>query len=150
MSTEELQSAVSSANSRLLEDCLAEWSLQSGIAVEVWALPNERLPSHIAEIVQSTVRDVLQDVERQARARTVSVALTVAPRGLRLTISEDGGGIAGEQLSTLTGQMSIRSAGLAALGGGLSINNVPGEGITVSAAVPRKALASESGDTSRS
>ncbi|MEU7855612.1 hypothetical protein [Nonomuraea sp. NPDC049141] len=73
-----------------LEDHLAEWSLQTGITVEIWALPNQPLPALITEIVHGAIRDVPQEVERQAQARTVSIALTVPPGGLRLTVRDDG------------------------------------------------------------
>jgi signal transduction histidine kinase len=48
--------------------------------------------------VHGTIRDVLDEVERQALARTVSLALTLALGGLRLTVSDDGGGASPEEL----------------------------------------------------
>ncbi|TMR89721.1 hypothetical protein [Nonomuraea basaltis] len=123
--------------SQVLVDYLAEWSLQTGITVEIWALPKQPLPALITEIVHGAIRDVLQEVERQARARTVSIALTVAPSGLRLTVSDDGLGMSAEVYEA---QLSGRRAELAGMGGGLTVNGVPGEGTTVSATVPRRAL----------
>jgi signal transduction histidine kinase len=120
-----------------LEDHLAEWSRRTGIAVEVWALPKEPLAARITEIVHGTIDDTLAEVERQGLARTVSLALTVAAGGLRLTIGDDGGG---RQAEVLTKCLLIRRAQLVALGGGLTVNGVPGEGTTVSATVPRTGL----------
>jgi signal transduction histidine kinase len=56
--------------------------------VEGWALLEQPLLAAIADAVHGTVRDVLREVERQASARTVSIALTVAARRLRLTVSD--------------------------------------------------------------
>ncbi|GAA2418468.1 hypothetical protein GCM10010404_91370 [Nonomuraea africana] len=118
--------------SQALADYLAEWSLQTGITVEIWALPKQPLPAVIAEIVLGTIRDVLQEVERQASTCTVSIALTVAASGLRLTVSDDGSGMSAEFEARLHG----RRAEVAGLGGRLTVNGVRGEGTTISAAVP--------------
>ncbi|MFI7703379.1 hypothetical protein [Nonomuraea sp. NPDC049480] len=137
MPRNELRLDVRSAEAGELDDILAEWSQRTGIAVEVWALPKEPLPRHVGETVHGTICDVLDEVERQARARTVSVALTVAPSGLRLTVSDDGGGRSAEALRAHLGG---RCGEFTDLGGVLTVNGVPGEGTTVSAAISRKAL----------
>ncbi|MEW1837234.1 hypothetical protein AB0392_04675 [Nonomuraea angiospora] len=125
------------ATSHALEDHLAEWSLQTGIRVEIWALPKQPLPALITEIVHGAIRDVLQEVERQAQAQTVSIALTVAPGGLRLTVSDDG---LGTSAKACKANLRSRRVELAGIGGGLTVNGVQGEGTTVSATVPRRAL----------
>ncbi|MET7463465.1 hypothetical protein [Nonomuraea sp. NPDC005501] len=122
--------------SQPVADHLAEWSLQSGITVEIWALPKEPLPAVLAEIVHGTIRDVLQEVERQASARTVSIALTVAAGRLRLTVSDDGSGMSAEVLEA---RLHGRRAEVAGLGGRLTVNGVRGEGTTTSATVPLNA-----------
>ncbi|MFI7707894.1 hypothetical protein [Nonomuraea sp. NPDC049480] len=120
-----------------MADHLAEWSLQTGITVEIWALPKQPLPAVIAEIVHGTIRDALEEVERQASARTVSIALTVAAGGLRLTVSDDGAGI---PVEVFEARLRRRRAEFAGLGGRLTVNGVWGEGTTISAAVsPGKA-----------
>ncbi|MEV0198643.1 hypothetical protein [Nonomuraea sp. NPDC050691] len=119
--------------SQPLADYLAEWSLQSGISVEVWALPKQPLPALIAEIVHGTIRDVLQEVERQPSARTVSIALTVAAGRLRLTVRDDGSGMSAEVLEA---RLRGRRAEVAGLGGRLTVNGLRGEGTTTSAVFP--------------
>ncbi|TMR93334.1 hypothetical protein [Nonomuraea basaltis] len=119
--------------SQILTDHLAEWSLQTGITVEIWALPKQPLRAVIAEVVHGTIRDVLQEVERQASARTVSIALTVAASGLRLTVSDDGSGMPAEVFEA---RLHGRRAEVAGLGGRLIVNGVRGEGTTISATVP--------------
>lgn len=118
---------------------LQEWSLQTGIEVEIWALPAEPLPASIAEIVHGTIQDVLREVEQQARARTVSITLTVAASGLRLTVRDDGVGVAAEEYRD---RLDGRRASFVSLGGSLSVNGVPSEGTTVGANLPAKAFAS--------
>lgn len=125
------------ATSHALEDHLAEWSLQTGITVEIWALPKQPLPALITEIVHGTIRDVLQEVEQQAQARTVSIALTVAPAGLRLTVSDDGLGTSAKAYGASLGGRRVELAGI---GGRLTVNGVQGNGTTVSATVPRRAF----------
>ncbi|WP_406674853.1 hypothetical protein WBK31_12355 [Nonomuraea sp. N2-4H] len=116
-----------------LEERLEEWSLRTGVKVEVWALPGRALPGRVDGLVHGVVGDVLEEVERQGRARTVCVALTVGSSGLRLTMSDDGHGMAAEPYEA-------RRAEVARLGGGLTVNAVRGEGTTVSLAVPARAL----------
>ncbi|WP_327587159.1 hypothetical protein OHA25_09230 [Nonomuraea sp. NBC_00507] len=119
--------------SQALADYLAEWSLQTGITVEIWALPKQPLPPVITEIVHGTIRDVLQEVERQAQAGTVSIALTTVPSGLRLTVSYDDSGTSADVFQA---RLHGRRAEVAGLGGRLTVNGVRGEGTTMSAAVP--------------
>ncbi|MEV0824332.1 hypothetical protein [Nonomuraea rubra] len=76
-------------------------------------------------------------MERQRRARTVSLALTVSRSMLRLTVSDDGLGVSAEPYEL---RLKTRRVELAALGGGMTVNAVSGEGTTVSATVPRRAL----------
>jgi signal transduction histidine kinase len=120
---------------RVLEGDLEQWSSLSGIVVEVWALPKEQLPVELAGLFRGLIHDVLAEVKRHASARTVSIALTTGPSGVRLTVSDDG---AGMPVQTLMERLGPRHARLAALGGDLTINSVPLEGITVSGIVPRK------------
>jgi signal transduction histidine kinase len=128
------------ALSRPLDDRLAEWSLLTGIKVEVWALPTEQPPAHLAQTVHAVIEEVLREVQRQAQARTLSLALTVSPSGLRLTISDDGGGMPDEALDAFVVRLRARWAETAGPVGALAVNSVPGEGTTVSAAVPRQAF----------
>ncbi|MCK2212792.1 hypothetical protein MF672_003120 [Actinomadura sp. ATCC 31491] len=120
-----------------LAEHLAGWSARSGIAIEIWALPRRPLPATVAELVHGTLDEILEEVERQATARVVSLALTVSftrsPGRLRLTVSNDGSGTAAEALRA---RLRGRAAGIAGLGGRLTVNGVPGEGTTTSVTVP--------------
>ncbi|GGL12781.1 hypothetical protein [Planomonospora parontospora] len=134
MSNDELLLSAPPAFARELEDHLTAWSLRTGVRVEIWALPEEDLPGHVGDVVRDAIGDVLQEMERRPGTRTVSLALTAAPSGLRLTIGADGDGAVG----ALEARLGGRRAEFARLGGALSVNGVPGEGTTVSAAVPRR------------
>ncbi|MFI9590610.1 sensor histidine kinase [Nonomuraea sp. NPDC052265] len=116
-----------------LEDLLAQWSERTGVAVETWALPGTDVPSRVSAGVMETMREALSNVERHSRARTVAVAVTTGPSGLRLTVSDDGQGFA--EGGAGRGIARMRAA-FAELGGSLSVNGVPGEGTTVSGAIP--------------
>ncbi|WP_049566253.1 ATP-binding protein [Nonomuraea sp. SBT364] len=116
-----------------LADHLAEWSARTGITVRVWALPREPLPAMAAGLAHGMLRDVLEEVERQGSARTVSVALTLTAGRLRLTVSDDGSGTSADAFEAV---LRDRRATIAGLGGRLAVNGVRGEGTTISAAVP--------------
>jgi signal transduction histidine kinase len=120
-----------------LRDQLERWSRSTGIAVEVWALPGEPPPRVVEGLVRATILDALDEWETDGSVRCVGIALTLGPRGLRLTISGDGSGRPQERLAE---RLRVRRAGFAGLGGGLSMNAVPGGGVTVSAALPARAF----------
>jgi signal transduction histidine kinase len=126
---------------QVLEDYFDDWSGRTGIAVEVWALPGRdvrpSLSRRVGRAVFEVIREALANVERHSHARTVSIALTVGRRGLRLTVSDDGGGFPPEK--TGRGLTAMQRA-FADLGGSLTVNGVPGEGTTVSGVVPADAL----------
>ncbi len=118
-----------------LEEHLAEWSERTGITVEIWALPGREVPTRIATAVLATLGEALSNVERHSRARVVSVAVTLGPAGLRMTVSDNGVGFAG----TAAGRgVAVMRTHFADVGGTLSINGVPGEGTTVTGVVPRR------------
>lgn len=121
------------APARDLRDHLERWSHLTGITVEVWALPREPLTGSLAELVHTTVLDVLDGFEADGSVRHVGFALTVGARGLRLTVSGDGVGLPPRRL---VDDLRAVRARFAALGGGLSMNAVLGGGVTVSAAAP--------------
>ncbi|WP_156325441.1 hypothetical protein [Nonomuraea sp. SBT364] len=133
--------------SRRLEDRLTHWSSRTGIAVEVWALPSQPLPGEVADLVQAVIVDTLDHVERHVpTARSLSVALTVAPSGLRLTLGVEHAATAGTRLDAV---LLRRRVMVAELGGSLAVNTVdppaflPGEplgGTTVGAWLPAEAL----------
>ncbi|MEV0230799.1 hypothetical protein [Nonomuraea sp. NPDC050786] len=133
-------SDVPSSYSQVLEEHLAEWSGRTGITVEVWALPKMHLAGRLSTIVHRVITEVLLEIERHAQARTVSVALTTSHTGLRLVISDDGGGMTVKAREALETRLLTSRGELDGLGGGLGVNSVLGEGVTVSASLPPQAF----------
>ncbi|MEV0235653.1 hypothetical protein [Nonomuraea sp. NPDC050786] len=121
----------------MLEKLLDDWSARSGVAVEVWALPKGDVPGLAARNVFAAVQEALTGIERHGRARTVSIAVTLSLSGLRLTVSDDGHGLADGQDDR---EVAVMKACFAEIGGELTVNRVPGEGSTVTGIVPARAL----------
>lgn len=132
--TKQLHMRAGHSLAQALEEHLAEWSESIGVSVEIWALPGRDVPARIARAVLATLGEALSNVERHSRATVVSVAVTLGPAGLRMTVSDDGVGFSGP--ATGRGITAMR-AHFADVGGTLSVNGVPGEGTTITGAVPR-------------
>ncbi|MET9344532.1 ATP-binding protein [Nonomuraea sp. NPDC003804] len=120
-----------------LDHQLAEWSRRTGIAVETWALPSERVPRRVVEAVLGCFAEALSNVEKHSGARAVSVAVTVGDKGLRLTVSDEGRGFVGPAAGR--GIVAMR-AHLASVGGRCTVTSTLGGGTTVSGVIPRAAL----------
>ncbi|GII83837.1 hypothetical protein Ssi03_18270 [Sphaerisporangium siamense] len=114
---------------RAIEDYLTEWSERTGITVEVWAMPKDRVTGPVADAVYAVVTEALTNVERHSGAHTVSIALTTGGAGLRLTVSDNGIGFPPGRTGRGMDLMKLR---FSQVGGVLTINSVVGEGTTVS------------------
>ncbi|MFC6085008.1 sensor histidine kinase [Sphaerisporangium aureirubrum] len=114
--------------SQAIEDYLTEWSERTGITVEVWALPADRVTGPVADAVYAVVQEALTNVEQHSGAHTLSIALTTGRSGLKLTISDNGIGFSpgrtGRGIDTMKRRFSE-------VGGTLTVNSVVGEGTTV-------------------
>ncbi|GGP78604.1 ATP-binding protein [Streptosporangium pseudovulgare] len=118
-----------------LRERLDAWSGRTGIAVETWALPAEEASAEVTGAVLAVLEEALANVERHSRARVVSVAVTLGRGGLRMTVSDDGAGFAGQAAGRGVDAMRGR---FEALGGTLSVHGVKGEGTTVTGTLPRR------------
>jgi hypothetical protein len=117
-----------------LADHLMRWGRRTGIGVEIWALPRRPVPAPVRAAVLAAVGEALRNVERHSRARFVSIAVTVADSGVRLTVSDNGDGFAGPAEGP--GITRMRAA-FAAVGGTLRVRAVQRAGTTVSGRIPR-------------
>ncbi|MER7129352.1 sensor histidine kinase [Streptosporangium saharense] len=124
---------------RALDELLTEWSRDNGVTVEIWALPTQDVPAEITGAVLATLREALSNVLLHSGADVVSVAVTVGPTGLRMTVSDNGVGVHGPASGRGTAAMRGHFAGI---GGTLSVKGVPGGGTTVTGTVPRDRLGS--------
>ncbi|MFG1876622.1 sensor histidine kinase [Sphaerisporangium sp. NPDC049003] len=120
-----------------VEEYLHDWAERSGIAAEVWALPGQAVPAHIADAVYATVVEALTNVERHSRAEHVSVAITLGAGGLRMTVSDDGIGYAAHRPGRLDGRgQAAMRANFAKVGGTLTINSTLRGGTTITGVIP--------------
>ncbi|MEV4224560.1 hypothetical protein [Nonomuraea sp. NPDC049725] len=110
---------------------LALWTDRTGSAAEVWALPAGAVPPRASEAVLSVVRLVLSAAEAHDPVPVVSLAVTLAASGLRLTVSFEAGGAAD---GTPLPEARMRAA-FAEAGGTLKVAVSQSGGVTVSAAV---------------
>ncbi len=112
----------------------------------------ERLPADLELALYRILQEALKNVERHARARRVTVALTKSGDGVLLKIADDGVGFDpdGRPVRRKTtgglGLLSMRERA-AYVGGTLTIKSIPSEGteITVFAPVPAGAAAVSAG-----
>ncbi|WP_031165156.1 sensor histidine kinase [Streptosporangium roseum] len=122
---------------RALKGYLPHWAERSGIVVETWALPGGTVPREIARAVYATVLEALANVERHSGAAHVSVAITLSASGLRMTVSDDGGGFPESRADRSPGRgLAAMRAWFAEVGGTLTVNTVPAGGTTVTGVVP--------------
>ncbi|MFI6604292.1 hypothetical protein ACIBHX_49385 [Nonomuraea sp. NPDC050536] len=105
-------------------DQLAEWSTQTGVRLEIWALPEADLPLSLGDALRDLLDEILDRVARAAHVRTLSVAITASASSVRVTVSHDGSGVAPgrEEASGPWGRMRC--------------NTVIGAGTTYSAEIP--------------
>lgn len=122
---------------RTLDELLTGWSRDNGVVVEIWALPTQDVPAEITGAVLATLREALSNVLLHSGADVVSVAVTVGPTGLRMTVSDNGVGIHGP--ASGRGMAAMRGH-FAGVGGTLSVKGVPGGGTTVTGTVPHNRL----------
>ncbi|MEW9555182.1 hypothetical protein [Nonomuraea sp. NPDC050783] len=128
-------------HARTLQDRIAHWSESTGIAVEVWALPKVPLPRDMEGLLVRVMGTMFAAIEGHGQARTVSFALTLASSGLRMTISDDGPGMAVELLRS---RLSLERDRMTALGGGLTLNSVAQGGTTLTCGIPYIAVPAKS------
>lgn len=93
------------------------------------------------ELVLSLARELLANVERHARARTVRIRLTADPGAIVLVVGDDGQGFSPERRAAALAEGHIGIATseerVVAAGGTLELASAPGAGTTVTVRLPR-------------
>ena len=102
----------------------------------------ERLPTQVELNLFRIVQEAFNNVERHARARTISTRVMVRDNSLRLKIIDDGCGFDPAAVSTgkkksRFGLLNLRERA-AAMRGSCEIESVPGHGTTITVTVPLK------------
>jgi signal transduction histidine kinase len=107
----------------------------------------DRLPFDLTLCLFRVVQEALQNAVKHGSARKVTVDLTGNPRGLSLTIVDDGVGFEVDALSAKgLGLVSMKER-LEPLGGTLEIHSRPGAGTRLNAFVPAPPPASTAAST---
>jgi PAS domain S-box-containing protein len=125
-----------------LEALCDQFGAATGIACTVHAdaLAGERASAQpaLATCLYRVAQESLNNVAKHARASAVQVRLAADAQGLRLSVSDDGQGLA--EGATLRKPESFGLLGmherLRMLGGSLALHGAPGRGTTVEARVP--------------
>jgi signal transduction histidine kinase len=115
-----------------------EFEERSGVLVVVDV--DEEVAAELASVAGDVVqmlRECLSNVGRHAEAATCRVTLRRGPDGAAvLTVDDDGKGFDPDAEATGMGLVNLRDR-VAALGGELLVESVPGEGTTLAARLPR-------------
>ena len=93
------------------------------------------LPAEAEVALYRVIQEALTNVARHAAARAVRVALEVEPTAIRLTVEDDGVGMAGRPLPRL-GLLGMQER-LSALAGHIEVTTAPGAGFRLEATIPR-------------
>jgi two-component system CheB/CheR fusion protein len=124
-----------------------DWSIQSGISVDVHAaLGSERLPLDIESAIYRIVQESLTNVGRHSTASRASVVVERRDGNVVAIVEDDGMGFdvaAVERQaaaphadgSTMLGLLGVRERA-ALLGGNVELESAPGRGTTVFARIP--------------
>jgi PAS domain S-box-containing protein len=118
---------------RGLAAALEALALRVPMAIELEALPDERLPEPIEAAAYYVVAEALANVQKHAAARRVVVSVTADRHGLDVRVADDGAGGAdagGHGLRGLADRVE-------ALGGRLTVESPRRGGTVLRAAVPR-------------
>ncbi len=103
------------------------------VALDTSAAPRAVPPEHEV-VIYRVVQEALTNVARHAEARQVRVGLASEDGGLRLTIEDDGRGLAGEPTPHL-GLLGMRER-LTEIGGTLAVVASPSSGFRLEAVIP--------------
>ena len=106
---------------------------RSPVAVEVLAVPDERLPAAAETTVYFTVAEALTNVAKYARASQASVRVAEEDGELVVDVRDDG--VGGARATTGSGLSGLTDR-VAAVDGTLVIDSEPGEGTHLRAVIP--------------
>lgn len=121
-----------------MEDLLNHWSVRSPELKLTIACPDETdaLAPKITIQIFRVVQECLTNIVRHAQAKHASITLTIdQARTLQLQVTDDGLGCAADQLKSGFGLLGMRER-INSLGGELTIQTLPKQGMSIIATVP--------------
>ncbi|WP_133161834.1 sensor histidine kinase [Deinococcus koreensis] len=119
-----------------LRRAVADWSARTGVVAAFTVVGETVALRPEADVaLLRTVQEALANIERHAGARHVEVLLGRDEGYVMLDVADDGQGFSPEQPRLGFGLLGLNER-LAALGGRLLLDSTPGEGTTVTAALP--------------
>lgn len=126
-----------------LEEFTSKWQDQFGVKVELDLAPVE-VPMALAKVIFSVIQESLNNIRKYAEASSVKIELKEDGGNLTATVHDDGKGF--DAAKVLEGYGERGSLGLLGMreraelvGGKWEIASAPGQGTTVTLAVPKPA-----------
>ncbi len=113
------------------------FSQRTGVQVEYSSASEDRLDGETETQLFRIAQEALTNVGRHANATAVRMQLTFDTAQVSLTVSDNGQGITGTGQRQGLGLVGMRARARAA-GGTLSMNSVPGKGVTIKVRLPLK------------
>ena len=111
----------------------AQVSGRTGLRIVVRADDgNQRHPADVEMALFRIAQEALTNTARHAKAREILITLASAEQGIRLSISDDGTGMAPETLRTSPGWgVTLMRERAESVGARCHLDSLPGEGTTV-------------------
>jgi two-component system NarL family sensor kinase len=112
-----------------------ELTAETGVRVRMRSKGRTTIPAEVEEELFRIAAEALTNIRRHARARDVEVTLTRTPRGVQLTIGDDGRGFDTRARTDGFGIVGMRERA-SLVGGTLVVRSRPGRGARVVLDVP--------------
>jgi signal transduction histidine kinase len=119
-----------------LRELARGFSQRTGIVVDYRSSLRERIAPLVETHLFRIAQEALTNTSRHTMASTVDLALDRVPNGVRLTVSDNGGGLPPNQPpGTGLGLLGMQERAQA-VGGVLTLRSKQGEGLTIQAVIP--------------
>lgn len=121
---------------RALQALAGEWSLQTGVAVEIQVQEAGGLPPRVEQAFFRVAQEALANVARHSGARAVSLSLAREGKQVRLRVADDGSGFDPEAAQAKGMGLRNMRERMEGVGGSLFIDTAVGRGTRLLAVWP--------------